>query len=333
MMQWLINSWYQPQPIRWLLWPLSFIYQTVLRLRSGLFFIGLFNRRYLPVPVIIVGNITVGGTGKTPCVIWLAKQLQQAGYRPGIISRGYGGKAEHYPLHVKSDSDPAIVGDEPIIISRHTACPMVVAPDRFAAGKMLLQDTDCNIIISDDGLQHYALGRDIELVIVDGQRQFGNQLCLPAGPLREPISRLELVDFIVENNGSGNASYIMTLSQLHAVNLADPSKHQTLASFAGQSVHAIAGIGHPQRFFDQLSSHGIQAVSHAFADHHRFQLKDLDFNDNKPILMTEKDAVKCQGFANSNTWYIPIEAAISGKLDQHILQKLVGITLNGKKPS
>tara|TARA_R110001583_G_scaffold177418_2_gene332541 strand:+ start:48747 stop:49736 length:990 start_codon:yes stop_codon:yes gene_type:complete len=329
MTQWLINSWYQPQPFRWLLWPLSLFYQAILQLRNGLFHRGILKQRYLPVPVIIVGNITVGGTGKTPFVIWLAKQLQQAGYRPGIISRGYGGKAESYPQKVTPDSKPSIVGDEPIIISRHTFCPMVVAPDRVAAGKMLLQDYDCNIIISDDGLQHYALGRDIEIVIVDGQRQFGNKLCLPAGPLREPLSRLTQVDFIVENHGSGSADYTMSLAQLHAINLVDPTKKQALSSFIGQSVHAIAGIGNPQRFFDQLSSQGLKIISHPFNDHHLFQSKDLNFNDNQPILMTEKDAVKCQLFANSNTWYIPIEATINGKLDQHILQKLAGITPHG----
>jgi tetraacyldisaccharide 4'-kinase len=329
MSQWLINSWYQRQPVRWLLWPLSLIYQAVLKLRMGLFRLDILKQRYLPVPVIIVGNITIGGTGKTPFVIWLAKQLQQAGYRPGIISRGYGGKAAHYPQKVMPDSDPSIVGDEPIIISRHTLCPMVVAPDRLAAGKMLLRDYNCNIIIADDGLQHYALGRNIEIVIIDGQRQFGNQLCLPAGPLREPLSRLQNIDFIIENHGSGSANYTMTLSQLHAINLADPTKILALTNFTGQSVHAIAGIGNPQRFFDQLSSHGLQVISHAFDDHHRFQANDLDFNDYKPILMTEKDAVKCQKFANSNTWYIPIEASISGKLDQHILQKLAGITPHG----
>jgi tetraacyldisaccharide 4'-kinase len=329
MMQWLINSWYQPQPIRWLLWPLSLLYQAVLQIRKGLFGLGILQQRYLPVPVIIVGNITVGGTGKTPFVIWLANQLKQAGYRPGIISRGYGGKADHYPQKVMPYSRPDIVGDEPIIITRHTLCPMVVAPDRFAAGKMLLEDYDCNIIIADDGLQHYSLGRDIEIIIVDGQRQFGNQLCLPAGPLREPLSRLQQADFIVENHGSGFAKYTMMLTQLHAINLTDPTKKQPLSSFTGQRVHAIAGIGHPQRFFDQLTSQGLQVICHAFDDHYMFKAKDLMFNDNNPILMTEKDSVKCQLFANSNTWYIPIEASISGKLNQHILQKLAGITPNG----
>lgn len=329
MVQWLINSWYQPQSIRWLLWPLSLIYQVVLKLRIALFRLGIFKQVHLSVPVIIVGNITLGGTGKTPFVIWLVKQLKQAGFRPGIISRGYGGKAKYYPQNVLPESDPAIVGDEPIIISRHTLCPMVVAPDRLAAGNKLLNEHDCNVIIADDGLQHYALGRDIEIVIVDGQRQFGNQLCLPAGPLREPMSRLKNVDFIVENRGSDSKKYVMTLSQLYAVNLAHPEKIRSLSSFTGHTVHAIAGIGHPQRFFDQLSSQGLSLISHAFDDHHPFTADDLQFNDTNAILMTEKDAVKCQHFADDNTWYIPIEASISGKLNQHILQKLAGITPHG----
>lgn len=329
MLQWLINSWYHPQPIRWILWPFSLFYQFVLKLRNGLFRLTILKQHYLPVPVIIVGNITIGGTGKTPFVIWLAKQLKQAGYRPGIISRGYGGHAAHYPQSVMPDSDPVVVGDEPIIISRHSLCPMVVAPDRVAAGKRLLKEHDCNVIIADDGLQHYALGRDIEIVIIDGQRQFGNRLCLPAGPLREPMSRLNQVDFIVENKGLNTINYTMTLSQLDAVNLIDRTQKRALSSFKGQTIHAIAGIGNPQRFFDQLSSQGLSLISHIFDDHHPFIAEDIQFNDQKAILMTEKDAVKCQHFVDNNAWYIPIEASISGKLDQHILQKLAGITPHG----
>lgn len=329
MLQWLVNSWYHPHAIRWLFWPWSLLYRVVLKVRKALFRLKILKQRYLPVPVIIVGNITVGGTGKTPFVIWLAKQLKQAGYRPGIISRGYGGQAEHYPHLVMPNSDPAIVGDEPVIISRHTLCPMAVSPNRYAAGERLLQDYDCNIIIADDGLQHYALGRDIEIVIVDGQRQFGNQLCLPAGPLREPISRLSDVDFIVENHGFNSKNYTMTLSQIYAVNLSDSTIKRPLSSFTGKSVHAIAGIGNPQRFFDQLSSQGLSLITHAFDDHHPYKAEDLNFNDKNPVLMTEKDAVKCQQFSNTNTWYIPIEATVSNQLEQHILQKLAGILPHG----
>lgn len=321
-MEWLVNSWYKPQPIRWLLSPLSLLYRIVITLRKALYKAGIFKQTKLTVPVIIVGNISVGGTGKTPFVIWLAMQLQQAGFKPGIISRGYGGKAETYPQSVTPDSDPRIVGDEPIIITRQTACPMVVSPNRVEAGQQLLQQHDCDIIISDDGLQHYALGRDIEIIVVDGQRLFGNQYCLPAGPLREPLSRLNDIDFVVHNTPRDTAAYGMHLQQGQAINLPDPTLTKPLAEFNAQTVHAIAGIGNPNRFFDQLSKQGLTLTPHPFADHHPYQANDLQFNDDKPILMTEKDAVKCTHFAHKNMWYIPIEASISGKLAPLIIEKL-----------
>jgi len=320
-MKCLVNSWYQSHPIRWLLWPLAILYRVVISLRRLLYRVGVFKQTRLNVPVIIVGNISVGGTGKTPCVIWLAKQLQQAGFRPGIISRGYGGKAEHYPQNVTPQSDPAIVGDEPIIISRQSACPMMVSPNRVDAARQLLEQFDCNIIIADDGLQHYALARDIEIVVVDDQRLFGNQYCLPAGPLREPMSRLKEVDFIIHNGNQTEAEFSMTARQGDAINLANPQQTKTLTNFQ-QKVHAIAGIGNPQRFFNQLSTAGLNLITHPFSDHHPYQSSDVDFNDDLDILMTEKDAVKCQHFANKNMWYIPIEATISGKLNQHLLNKL-----------
>lgn len=328
-MKWLITSWYQPHPIRWLLWPLSTLYGAVTHLRRLLYRLGVFKQHKLKVPVIIVGNITVGGTGKTPFVIWLVKQLQQAGLRPGIISRGYGGKAEYYPQLVTPQSDPALVGDEPIIISRHTHCPMAVAPNRVTAGQLLVKQFDCNIIIADDGLQHYALARDIEIVIVDGNRLFGNQHLLPAGPLREPMSRLQNVDFIVHNNSEPLTEFTMSLSKGHAINLTDPSLTSELSTFNDRTVHAVAGIGHPERFFDQLTKDGLKIHPHPFSDHHAFQKHDLEFNDDKPILMTEKDAVKCQSFSEKNMWYIPINATINNNLEQLILDKLAGITPHG----
>lgn len=328
-MKWLINSWYQPHPIRWLLWPLSTLYSAVISIRRSLYRLNIFKQYRLTVPVIIVGNITVGGTGKTPFVIWLVKQLQQAGLRPGIISRGYGGKAEHYPQLVTAQSNPAVVGDEPIIISRHTHCPMAVAPNRVAAGQLLVEQFDCNIIVADDGLQHYALGRDIEIVVVDGDRLFGNQYQLPAGPLREPLSRLQDVDFIVHNGGKSSTEFTMDLSQGHAINLTDPNSTIELGAFTDQAVHAVAGIGHPERFFNQLTEAGLDVSPHPFSDHHAFQKADLEFNNDKTILMTEKDAVKCQAFAKKNMWYIPINATISGKLNEQLLDKLAGITPHG----
>jgi len=328
-MNWLINSWYQSNPLRWLLWPLSVLYRLVIALRRSLYRLGWFKQYSVNVPVIIVGNISVGGTGKTPFVIWLAKQLKDAGFRPGIISRGYGGKADHYPQIVTPQSNPRIVGDEPLIISRQSACPMAVAPSRIAAAKQLLDQFDCNIIIADDGLQHYALARDIEIVIVDSKRLFGNQYCLPAGPLREPISRLEQVDFIVHNGSETAAEFTMSTSQGLAINLVDPTIKKEVSDFQNHSVHSVAGIGYPERFFNQLSERGLTVLPHHFGDHHPFQPSDLAFDDDLDILMTEKDAVKCQYFAKKNMWYIPIEATISGKLEQHLLNKLAELPPHG----
>jgi tetraacyldisaccharide 4'-kinase len=289
--------------------------------RKQAYHFGLFKQYRISVPVIVVGNISVGGTGKTPCVIWLVKQLQQAGYRPGIISRGYGSQAKRYPQNVIPNSNPDLVGDEPVIISRHTQCPMAISPNRVEAAEYLLEHYDCNIIIADDGLQHTALARDIEIVVVDGQRLFGNGLCLPAGPLREPLSRLKIVDFIVYNGGNSN-KFNMTLTQGNIINLLEPSITKTLADFSNKPVHAIAGIGNPERFFNQLSASGLIVQNHPFSDHHHFQKGDLAFGDDISILMTEKDAVKCQAFATENMWFIPIEATISGKLEQQIFTLL-----------
>ncbi len=320
-MKWLLTSWYQPHPIRWLLWPLSALYCSVIWCRKQAYHFGLFKQKKISVPIIVIGNISVGGTGKTPCVIWLAKQLKQAGYRPGIISRGYGSQAQNYPQNVTPTSDPILVGDEPVIISRHTQCPMAISPKRVEAAEYLLEHYNCNIIVADDGLQHSALGRDIEIIVVDSERLFGNGLCLPAGPLREPLSRLKTVDFIVYNGGKSNA-FNMTLTQENAINLLDPSITKIAADFSNEPVHAIAGIGHPERFFNQLSTSGLTIQSHPFSDHHHFQQRDFAFGNAATILMTEKDAVKCQAFATENMWFIPIEASISGKLEQKIINLL-----------
>lgn len=330
-MKWLTDSWYTSdhQWLRLFLVPLSLIYQFIIALRLLAYRLGLFKQTRLPIPVIIVGNITVGGTGKTPAVIWLANQLKHAGYQPGIISRGYGGQASHYPQFVTAESDPAIVGDEPVLISQQTQCPMVVSPKRVEAAQQLIQHHHCDIIISDDGLQHYALARDIELVIIDGQRGFGNRYCLPAGPLREPISRLNKVDFIVLNGGQSHQHHIMALEAGPVINVAQNHSQTTLATLQNQPVHAIAGIGHPERFFHYLRQQGINITPHYFADHHRFQASDLHFNDDKPILMTEKDAIKCRPFATDNMWYIPVKATIDKQLADRILTQLAGQQSHG----
>ncbi|MBE0438500.1 MAG: tetraacyldisaccharide 4'-kinase [Gammaproteobacteria bacterium] len=328
-MKCLVDSWYQPHPLRWLLWPLSVFYKLIISVRRQLYVRGVFKQHQISVPVIVVGNITVGGTGKTPFVIWLTTQLKNTGYRPGIISRGYGGHAQHYPQLVDKNSVARLVGDEPVLIYRHTLCPMAVAPDRVAAARLLVEQHNCNIIISDDGLQHYALKRDIEIVIVDGQRQFGNQLCLPAGPLREPLNRIKQSDFIVVNSSLTSTDFSMQLEQGAALNLSDSALIKSLDQFSAKTIHAVAAIGNPQRFFEQLRQHNISVIEHSFTDHHCFRESDLQFGDDLPILMTEKDAVKCQSFAKPNMWFVPIEATIQGKLLDQLIIKLAGTDYYG----
>ena len=328
-MKWLTDSWYRPRAIRIVLLPISVLYQFVIALRRLAYQASVLKQHKVDAPVIIVGNITVGGTGKTPTVIWLATKLKKAGYNPGIISRGYGGYADNYPQDVRHNSDPRIVGDEPVIISQQTNCPMAVSPKRVDAAKFLIKEHQCDVIISDDGLQHYALARDIEIVVVDGLRGFGNHYCLPAGPLREPISRLRHVDFTISNGENSNASYVMTLNPGPVINVADKEVQQTLADFRDQTVHTLAGIGHPERFFKYLRDSGLIIEPHYFIDHHRFKAVDLHFNDNNPIIMTEKDAIKCRAFATDNMWYIPVKASISNDLEKSILTQLAGTNHHG----
>lgn len=277
----------------------------------------------LNIPIIIVGNITVGGTGKTPLVIWLVRFLQEHNYKPGIVSRGYGGKNKIFPQKVDSDSDTQQMGDEAVLLARRAGCPVIIAPKRVNAVRYLLNNTDCNIVISDDGLQHYALARDIEIAVIDGERRFGNRWCLPAGPLREPISRLETVDFIVTNGGEvGLGEYGMSLIPGDIYNISDPTLKANLNDFAGQAVHAIAGIGNPDRFFGTLRELGLSIFQHRFPDHYQFAHKDIDFKDEAKIIMTEKDAVKCETFADYRYWCLPVEAELDAVFGEKLLEKL-----------
>ncbi len=267
----------------------------------------------LPVPVIVVGNIAVGGTGKTPFVIWLVERLREWGWRPGVISRGYGGSAPQYPFAVCADSDPSHCGDEPLLIARRCECPVVVAPDRVAAARALLAQSAVDVIVADDGLQHYRLGRDLEICLVDGARGLGNAALLPAGPLREPPQRLREVDLVVANGpGWDDAALRPLRMQLHseqAHNLLSGAA-QPLAAFRGRRVHAVAGIGRPARFFEMLRAAGIDAIEHPFADHHAYVPAELAFGDALPVLMTEKDAVKCGAFAAPAWWAVPVCAQL-----------------------
>jgi len=290
--------------------PLSWLFRLLIAVRCWLYQRGWLTVNRFSAPLIVVGNITVGGTGKTPFVIWLTHFLRDKGFRPGIVSRGYGGSASQWPQVVMPESNPAAVGDEAVLLARRCHCPMVVSPNRSDAVKMLLKDFDCDIVIADDGLQHYAMGRDIEIVIVDGQRRFGNGHVLPAGPLREPITRLKSVDLCVIN-GEPQASdeYRMTLTQSSLYNLQAPEKIDELSIFKGKRVHAVAGIGHPEKFFDLLRTAGIEVVAHSFPDHHAYCADDLNFGDDTPVLMTEKDAVKCVSFTKPDCWVVVIEMA------------------------
>ncbi|MCP4407773.1 MAG: tetraacyldisaccharide 4'-kinase [Gammaproteobacteria bacterium] len=319
------DLWYEKNIVSILLLPIAWLFAVVVRLRRTYYRIR--NRRHtsFPVPVIVVGNITVGGTGKTPLVIWLAKFLRNQGLTPGIVSRGYGGRSESWPQFVTDRSDPAMVGDEPVLIASHSACPVVVAPRRVKAALSLLSRYPCDVLISDDGLQHYALSRDIEVAVLDGERWLGNGYCLPAGPLREPPARLKEVDFVIVNGKAspghhrrGN-EFVMEIGIHRAVNLVSTGLVRDLEGFRGESVHALAGIGNPERFFNMLRERGLDIISHTFADHHHYIPADLQFAGEGPVLMTEKDAVKCKGFAGTNFWYLPVTA----RPDQDFADQLI----------
>ena len=263
----------------------------------------------LPVPVIIVGNLTVGGSGKTPLVIALVEALRVRGFRPGVVSRGYG-EIQRKPLLLDDVPMPERVGDEPCLIRKRTGAPVAVGRDRARAAALLLE-RGVNVVIADDGLQNPSLARDMEICVIDGRRRFGNGRLLPAGPLRESLSRLDTIAFRVCNGGLVQADEIpMRLVGAMAVAVAGPAGARPLEAFAGQRVHGVAAIGNPERFFDSLRAHGIDVVPHAFADHRKFVPADLAFADDLPVLMTEKDAVKCTRFASAsaNLWCVPVRA-------------------------
>lgn len=359
--------------------PLGWLYCGIARLRRWLYQRGWLASYSAPVPVIVVGNLSVGGTGKTPLVLWLAEYLVERGYRPGIALRGYGRESFHenakaavdadasggrgarhcaavgrssdadeqrnpqasapvleQPRQVPPDGDVSEFGDEAVLLAQRAGCPVMVGRDRVAAAHALADDGGCDLVITDDGLQHYRLRREIEILVVDGQRGFGNHRCLPAGPLREPVSRRRWVDLVIMNGGLANHSaaldshaldsYRMELEPADAVSLVDPSLRRPLADFAGQLVTAVAGIGNPQRFFLMLRGLGLTVDPRPYPDHHRYDANDVRSWPAGPILMTEKDAVKCRAFADSAHWYVPVTAApdsrfiddLEAALDRHL---------------
>ena len=322
-----MKHWGRRGAVAWLLWPASLAFGIVVFFRRLFFRFHLFKRHKAGVPVIVVGNLTAGGSGKTPLVLSIVELLRQHKWKPGILSRGYGGSVAAKggaPSEANIASDPAEVGDEPILLARRSGCPVWVAAERSAACRALReQHPECDVIVTDDGLQHYALARDIEICVVDG-RGFGNGFLLPAGPLREPRSRLASVDAVVTHECAEVNGYQMQLQGENLVRVTDARDVRPVKSFAGQKVHAVAGIGDPKRFFLHLARFGLKPVPHPFPDHHRFRAGDLDFGDQAPVVMTEKDAVKCRRLAKPNHWIFPVNASLDPAFERWLLEKLSG---------
>ena len=320
--------WSGKSPLYLLLLPLSWLYGLISNLIRYSYKSGLKESWRAPVPVVVVGNLTAGGNGKTPVVIWLVETLQQHGFRVGVVSRGYGGKAESYPLVLTAETLAAQAGDEPVLIFQRTGAAVAVSPVRSDAVKALLAAYELDVIITDDGLQHYALQRDVEIVVVDGVRRFGNGHWLPAGPMRERQARLRSVDTVITNGGTALAGELsMVLQPGKAVNLVTGEQ---LDAARLKNVVAMAGIGHPPRFFATLKQLGVDLQKEiAFADHQAYSPEQISgvVQTDQPLLMTEKDAVKCRSFAQPNWWYLPVEAKIQGLQTEKLLQKITDLIL------
>lgn len=324
------RAWYEGDGWYRALLPLAGLYWLVIAIRRMLYRTGALRSRKAGVPVIVVGNITAGGTGKTPTTIWLARALHERGFTPGVVSRGYGGTKSGASMRVDAESDPAVVGDEPVLIAMRASCPVVVDADRVRAAAMLADD-GVDLVIADDGLQHYALDRDYEICVVDGSRGLGNGLLLPAGPMRETMSRIEDVDQVLVNGrlrqepeslpaGMQNAIEFQLVA--HEACRLNGSLTRQIDKFSGTTVHAVAAIGNPARFFDLLRGHGIQVIEHAFADHATLDADTLDFADDFDILMTEKDAVKFGRRMPDRFWYVPVDLEMEPLIASPWLQQI-----------
>jgi tetraacyldisaccharide 4'-kinase len=324
--------WQKRGAVAILLLPVALLFATVAMLRRLAWHSGLLHPRQTGIPVIVVGNITAGGTGKTPLVLWLAEFLRANGRRPGVISRGYGA-ARSDPRPVPVEGSPADYGDEPCLLARRAGCPVWVGADRAATALALrTAHPGVDVIISDDGLQHYRLARDFEIAVIDGARGLGNGWPLPSGPLREPASRLESVDAVVVNGTATSAWPRATAMRLEGNsfrNLRDPQRVVQPAHFRGRRVHAVAGIDNPQRFFGHLQQLGLNCATHAFPDHHPYAEADLRFGDTDEVVMTEKDAVKCGAFATAGHWALVVNAGIDPELGEKILTRLSQAKRNG----
>jgi tetraacyldisaccharide 4'-kinase len=305
MMTALTHFWYQTHPLRWCLYPLTLVYMAVAALRRKLLLA--FFQQQTDIPVIVVGNITVGGTGKTPLVIALVQYFQARGLRVGVVTRGYGHGLKQFPHCVTVQDDAACVGDEALLIFKKTQAAVVIAPKRMQAVQYLREQALSDIIISDDGLQHYAMGRAVEIAVIDGVRGLGNQMCLPAGPLRESPRRLQHVDFVVVNTGKWPNAYAMELRPGALLSLTQGIA--VLPKDLPMPVAAVAGIGHPERFFNTLNTLQVQYAVYRFPDHHPFTREDFDVPE-AVVVMTEKDAVKCQQFATDSMYALSVEAVL-----------------------
>lgn len=350
-MQLITRYWQTINIISILLYPLSLFYCSVVSIRRVLYHSGLFNSYQAAIPVIVVGNIYIGGNGKTPFVIWLVNQLKAAGYKPAIVSRGYGAVKDNsnefpFPRQVNLQQNRQLFSDEPILIYQSTQCPVFIDPVRTRAVQRVESITDCDVIISDDGLQHYAMSRFIEINITDARRLYGNGLCLPAGPLRERPQRLKSVDYHIFNKSrvkvlKSEEQYAENeFSMAYEVNsleslFDDENRSMSLNELKGKTVHAVAGIGEPDNFFTLLKDFGLTIIEHPFADHYQYQRDDLIFAQPHPIIMTQKDAVKCQSLALQDKlreyWFLPIEAKIEHRLIKSIIKQLKTFELDKRK--
>jgi tetraacyldisaccharide 4'-kinase len=327
-MAWIERHWERVTPVSVLLYPASLLFRAAVAARRAAYRAGLLATTRLPVPVVVIGNVTVGGTGKTPLVIWLAAFLRERGRRPGILSRGYGGTAAR-PAAVPVDGDPGRYGDEPVLMAQRSGCPVWIGADRVAAGRALLAaHPDCDVIVSDDGLQHYRLARDVEIVVhAHGAR---NDWMLPAGPLREPPARVSEADALVVRDGPAGAAsaefagpvFSLSLEGGTFHNLLNPAASAGADRFRHRSVRAVAGIAHPQRFFLHLQHLGIDFTAHPYPDHHAYRAEELAFPGAEAVLMTEKDAVKCQRFADERHWALRVDAKVDPALGDLVLNKL-----------
>ncbi len=313
--------WYDGEPVPFWLSALVPVYRGLRALHLAAYRLGLLRSVHVDAPVIVVGNLTAGGSGKTPLVIALVEALRARGLKPAIVSRGYGGSQRSAAV-LDDAPDPRRYGDEPCLMRRRTGALVAVGKDRARAAALLVRQ-GANVVIADDGLQNPSLARDIEICVIDGQRRFGNEQLLPAGPLRESLDRLEQIDFRVCNGaGAERGEIAMRLAGEIAVAVAGAPRTRPLASFARQRVHAVAAIGNPTRFFAGLQARGIEVISHPFPDHHAFVAADLEFGERLPVLMTEKDAIKCVGFAGADVWCVPVSAVLPATFIDALVSRL-----------